>query len=93
MTKMLHFRNTGFTYFITTFFVLMSAMLAPSRTEAYPLVRNYNRYAYNAGTQNWEISQDSFGRMLFANNTGLLIYDSRNWSLLQLSNYTTVRSI
>lgn len=70
--------------------ILLSAQV---QMGAYPLVRNYNRAEYGAGTQNWEISQDSFGRMLFANNTGLLMYDSRNWSIVQLGNYTTVRSI
>ncbi len=74
-------------------YCILAMLFMPTVMQAYPLVINYNRSVYGAGTQNWEISQDSFGRMLFANNTGLLIYDSRNWSLLQLSNYTTVRSI
>lgn len=89
MTKKLHGKKRS----IIILSSIITAMLLPLLAKAYPLVRNYNRYIYNAGTQNWKISQDSFGRMLFANNTGLLIYDSRNWSLLQLSNYTTVRSI
>lgn len=91
MTRMLHRKNPREIYISLLLCLIFIAM--PSVAKAYPLVRNYNRWIYNAGTQNWEISQDSFGRMLFANNTGLLIYDSRNWSLLQLSNYTTVRSI
>ena len=88
---MLHRKNPREIYISILLCLIFIAM--PSVAKAYPLVRNYNRWIYNAGTQNWKISQDSFGRMLFANNTGLLIYDSRNWSLLQLSNYTTVRSI
>lgn len=72
---------------------IITMLIAPSQAASYPLVTNYNRSDYGAGTQNWDINQDSFGRMLFANNTGLLIYDSHNWSMLQLSNYTTVRSI
>lgn len=91
MTRMLHRKNPREIYISLLLCLIFIAM--PSVAKAYPLVRNYNRWIYNAGTQNWKISQDSFGRMLFANNTGLLIYDSRNWSLLQLSNYTTVRSI
>lgn len=91
MTRMLHRKNPREIYISILLCLIFIAM--PSVAKAYPLVRNYNRWIYNAGTQNWKISQDSFGRMLFANNTGLLIYDSRNWSLLQLSNYTTVRSI
>ncbi len=73
--------------------LLIAATICHAHADAYPLVRNYNRAAYNAGTQNWEIGQDAFGRMLFANNTGLLVYDSRSWSLHYLSNFTTVRSV
>ncbi len=93
MTKKLHACNIKKNRKATLLISLIIAITMPCIAKAYPLVRNYNRYIYNAGTQNWKISQDSFGRMLFANNTGLLIYDSRNWSLMQLSNYTTVRSI
>ena len=62
-------------------------------SASYPLVRNYTRSAYQGGTQNWDIKQDSFGRMLFANNSGMLIYDSKNWTLCPIGNYTSVRSL
>lgn len=59
----------------------------------YPLVRNYGRSEYGAGTQNWSILQDNFGRMFFANNSGLLVYDSKNWTKHPNGNYTAVRSL
>lgn len=60
---------------------------------SYPLVRNYTRSDYHGGTQNWDIKQDNYGRMLFANKSGLLIYDSKNWTLCPIGNYTSVRSL
>ena len=62
-------------------------------SAAYPLIRNYSKKIYGGGTQNWEICQDSFGRMLFANNSGLIIYDSQKWTLDYIGNYTTVRCV
>ena len=54
---------------------------------------NYSKTQYNAGTQNWKIRQDAQGRMYFANNEGLLIFDGINWQLYPLPNKTIVRSI
>ena len=75
---------------LTLFLVLLSVATG---SASYPLVRNYTRSAYKGGTQNWDIRQDNYGRMLFANNQGLLIYDSKNWTLCPIGNYTTVRSL
>ena len=54
---------------------------------------NYRKGQYNAGTQNWKIRQDQQGRMYFANNEGLLIFDGINWQLYPLPNKTIVRSL
>ena len=76
------------------FTLFLLTWLSPGTADAaYPLVRNYFRSIYSAGTQNWDICQDSHGRMLFANNTGMLTYDSHLWNTHQISNYTTVRSL
>lgn len=72
---------------------LLGWLSSQTAEAAYPLVRNYFRSIYSAGTQNWDICQDSHGRMLFANNTGMLTYDSHLWNIHQISNYTTVRSL
>ena len=59
----------------------------------YPLVRNFQRDTYKAGTQNWAIAQDESNSMYFANNNGLLQFDGKNWSTFPIKNGTTVRSL
>lgn len=54
---------------------------------------NYAKKVYNAGTQNWKIIQDAQGRMYFANNEGVLVFDGANWQLYPLPNKTIVWSI
>ncbi len=56
-------------------------------------VRNFTSDDYNSGSQNWNIEVLESGEMLFGNNRGLLIFDSRNWKCYPVSNYSTVRSI
>lgn len=56
-------------------------------------VVNYNKHQYNAGTQNWNIKQDDQGRLYFANNEGVLVFDGTYWKLYPLPNKTIVRSI
>ncbi|MGD2035997.1 MAG: hypothetical protein PVF73_13120, partial [Bacteroidales bacterium] len=58
-----------------------------------PFINNYPRELYNAGTQNWGISQDDIGRMYIANNTGILQFDGNNWNLYYLPNRSVVRSV
>ncbi|MES2277528.1 MAG: triple tyrosine motif-containing protein [Bacteroidota bacterium] len=54
---------------------------------------NYEKKQYNAGTQNWKIKQDAQGRMYFANNEGVLVFDGANWQIYPLPNKTIVWSI
>jgi ligand-binding sensor domain-containing protein/DNA-binding CsgD family transcriptional regulator len=54
---------------------------------------NYEKRQYNAGTQNWKIRQDVQGRMYFANNEGVLVFDGSYWQLYPLPNKTIVRSL
>lgn len=54
---------------------------------------NYEKRQYNAGTQNWKIRQDAQGRMYFANNEGVLVFDGSYWQLYPLPNKTIVRSL
>jgi ligand-binding sensor domain-containing protein/DNA-binding CsgD family transcriptional regulator/cbb3-type cytochrome oxidase subunit 3 len=54
---------------------------------------NYEKKQYNAGTQNWKIIQDAQGRMYFANNEGVLVFDGAYWQLYPLPNKTIVWSI
>lgn len=59
----------------------------------HPLVRNFTRTDYMAGKQNWCIEQNRDNKMYFANNNGLLEYDSDLWQLYPIANYTNVRSL
>lgn len=58
-----------------------------------PIIKNYPKEVYNAGLQNWEIQQDKFGKMYFANNEGLLTFDGANWHIVKVDNRTIVHSI
>jgi len=58
-----------------------------------PPVTNFSKTAYHAGTQNWDIAQDAQGRLLFANNEGLLIFDGAYWQRFPIANGTCVRSV
>jgi len=59
----------------------------------YPLVRNFQRDTYKAGTQNWAIAQDESNCMYFANNNGLLQFDGKNWTTYPIKNGINVRSL
>jgi DNA-binding CsgD family transcriptional regulator len=78
------------------FFIVMGAFAQPVFSQAYFGRRetvNYEKNQYNAGTQNWKIKQDAQGRMYFANNEGVLVFDGAYWQLYPLPNKTIVWSI
>ena len=56
-------------------------------------IENFTKQQYGAGAQNWKIKQDRQGRIYFANNEGVLVYDGTYWKLYPLPNKTIVRSI
>jgi len=58
-----------------------------------PMVRNFTRDNYKSGTQNWGIAQDETNAMYFANNSGLLEFDGKNWTTYPIKNGTNVRSV
>ena len=66
---------------------------AQVKTTGIPVVLNYPRSVYNAGTQNWGITQDKHGWMYFANNDGILRFDGVNWDLIEVSHVSPVRSV
>src|SRR5574344_1304012 len=67
--------------------------LVPEIHAHQPDIRNFASSHYGGGTQNWCISQSDDKLMLFANNNGLLAFDSENWFLFPMANHTIVRSI
>lgn len=74
--------------FFYTFFDCYS-----QNTIGIPIVVNYPKQVYNAGSQNWGIAQDKNGIIYFANNDGLLSFDGNFWRRFYLPNKTKVRSI
>ena len=74
-------------------FVLISFFLSNYAFPNQPLVRNFTRSIYNAGTQNWAIAQDQSNIMYFANNSGLLKFDGKKWTTFPIIYGTNVRSV
>ncbi|MRG44980.1 transcriptional regulator [Chitinophaga sp. SYP-B3965] len=62
-------------------------------TIGLPKIINYSKTDFQAGTQTWDIKQDSRGIMYFANNEGMLTYDGSHWKVYPLPNRTIVRAL
>ncbi len=58
-----------------------------------PLIHSYPRTVYQAGTQNWNMTQNSKGYLYVANNDGLLEFDGQHWNLYPVPNNTIIRSV
>jgi len=58
-----------------------------------PISHNYLPQTYNAGSQNWSVTQDKRGVMYFGNNKGLLEFDGSRWRLYPIPSGEVVRSV
>ncbi len=58
-----------------------------------PPLKNFSPGDYDAGNQNWMISQDADGRIFAANNEGLLSYNGAQWVLHDSPNSSILRSV
>ncbi len=58
-----------------------------------PPIQSYSPSLYNAGTQNWKITQDNNRNVYFANNDGLLQYNGNQWRLYPTPNASILRSV
>ena len=58
-----------------------------------PRAINYTVADYQAGNQNWAISQGPDGKIYVGNNKGLLVFDGTHFELIQLPNKRSVRSL
>ena len=67
--------------------------LAQVKNIGTPYIKNYPKSVYNAGTQNWGVTQDLNGFMYFANNDGLLCFDGVRWNLNVGSDKSPMRSV
>lgn len=77
------------------FWILLCGALVSAQIKeiGLPFINSYSREDYNAGTQNWSITQDGDGLMYFGNNIGVLQFDGTNWNLFTLPNNSIVRSV
>lgn len=78
---------------ILFFTLLFSSAGIGQETLVVPDVSNYPHEETKAGSQNWQIVQDKMGYLYFANNSGLLSYNNKEWKLYPLPNKTVVRSL
>jgi hypothetical protein len=80
-------------------FVLSLALLLPSEKitaqsiSGLPFVRTFHPVEYQAGIQNWALTQDKRGIMYVANNFGLLEFDGVKWQTHNVRNGTKVRTV
>jgi len=76
-------------------FILFSLVILNSYCigQELPPIIKYNSSLYNAGNQNWMISQDSKHFVYFANNEGLLEFNGSTWNLYKSPNETIIRSV
>ena len=58
-----------------------------------PPINKFSSGTYNAGNQNWMISQDGNNYLYFANNEGLLEFNGSAWTLYPTPNETIMRSV
>ncbi|NME70888.1 triple tyrosine motif-containing protein [Flammeovirga aprica] len=87
-------------YLLTTCLLLFTASVfskSVNPINGVPIITKIPSSIYNAGSQNWSISQGSKGYMYFANNFGLLEFDGKNWNTHKLnqanSNLLCVKAI
>ena len=72
-------------------FSVIAVLLAASRGWAqWPIVRNFATDEFGGGTQTWSIGQLDDERMIFGNNTGLLVFDGNAWQVHKVDNGSIV---
>lgn len=74
-------------------FVNSAILCAQGINIGVPPILNYVKERYEAGTHNWDITQDKRGVIYFSNNEGLLEFDGTEWNTYQLENQTICRSV
>ena len=75
------------------FEILYSLNLSAQPISGLPFVRTFHTVEYQAGIQNWVITQDRRGILYVANNFGLLEFDGVKWQTHSVRNGTKVRTV
>ncbi len=66
---------------------------AQIKERGVPFIVNHSHSTYNAGTQNWSITQNDKGFLYFGNNEGILEFDGTSWNTFPVPNNSVVRSV
>jgi signal transduction histidine kinase/CheY-like chemotaxis protein len=69
----------------------LSAAISPE--TGIPVFQHYTSDQYNAGPQNWGITQDRRGVMYFGNTAGVLEFDGSSWRTIRMKNGLLCRSL
>ncbi len=75
------------------FFIFFSFISLHIFSQELPPIENFPSSIYNAGNQNWMISQADNKYIYIANNDGLLEYDGSRWLLYPSPNNTVIRAV
>lgn len=78
--------------FTFIFFFIHSIASLFSQTGNYE-INNYTPAVYGAGEQNWNIIQDSLGRLYVANSDAVMIYDGKYWHTVNIPDGSAISSI
>lgn len=84
--------NTFKSSLIIIIILLSNSVFAQQDNIGLPEIRNYTRTDYKADTQNWEVNQDRYGNIYFANNKGLLQFDGNTWRKYSIPGSSLIRS-
>ncbi|UCE94065.1 MAG: two component regulator three y domain-containing protein, partial [Flavobacteriaceae bacterium] len=76
--------------FLVLLMILVSLNLS---AQELPPVQNYQIIDYEAGRQNWSVTQSSDKSLFFGNNIGLLEFNGGVWQLYPSPNGTIVRAV
>ena len=87
------FRKTLQLAAILILLVFASAKAQETPISGLPFVRTFPTIEYQAGIQNWVLTEDKRGLLYVANNFGLLEFDGVQWQTYGVKNGTKVRSV
>jgi len=73
--------------------LILQPLFGQGNNIGIPLIKNFPKEIYQAGTQNWGICQDQKGVLYFANNDGLMVFNGNTWRTYPISNHTICRSV
>ncbi|MGV3538709.1 MAG: hypothetical protein ACO1OQ_02800, partial [Rufibacter sp.] len=71
----------------------IEAKSQPAGNFSFPFIQNYSKLLYQAGNQNWSITEGPNGVMYYGNSEGLLAFDGNYWQLYKMPNKIIVRAV